>query len=511
MSGNLIPAAQYLRMSTENQQYSLQNQADAIVKYAADHGFEIVKTYSDAAKSGLRLQNRSGLKQLLKDVVEGRVAFGAVLVYDVSRWGRFQDADEAAHYEFLCKSSGVPVHYCAEQFPNDNSISGLLLKALKRTMAGEYSRELSVKVRAGQFRLASLGYKMGGHTPFGLRRQLLDLSGARKQLLSYGERKSIVNDRVTLVPAAPEEVAVVERIFCEFADEMKTLKAIADGLNRDGILFTTGHCWTECTVSNVLKNPKYLGVQIWGRTSEYLSGNPTKLPKERWAICHNAFQPIVAPDLFERAQARIANFTHNLSDEQMLARLRPLLAKHGKLSNKIIDKSRTCPGASTYYARFGGLLNVYQRLGYSTPELSSRATMRQRRLLVRRDLIGSLLEVFPGKIEQVRKSKRFRALLRYRKTGLLIAVVLAQRGKDRIGDYWRIDAPKVEGKRTAIVAFPNEENTTIQSLRLFRQLGFPRFVIRNGRDDEWLSSGRLLTEVKQFVEVLEQVRAKTGL
>src|SRR5581483_8538924 len=116
-----------------------------------------------------------------------------------------------------------------------------------------------------------------------------------------------------------------------------------------------------------------------------------------------------------------------------------------------------------------------------------------------------------ARTEQLRKSKRFRALLRYRKTGLLIAVVLAQRGKDRIGDYWRIDAPKVEGKRTAIVAFPNEENTTIQSLRLFRQLGFPRFVIRNGRDDEWLSSGRLLTEVKQFVEVLEQVRAKTGL
>lgn len=89
MAANLgIPAAQYLRMSTENQQYSLQNQADAIAKYALDHGFEVVKTYSDAAKSGLRLRNRDGLKQLLKDVVEGEVGFRAVLVYDVSRWGR---------------------------------------------------------------------------------------------------------------------------------------------------------------------------------------------------------------------------------------------------------------------------------------------------------------------------------------------------------------------------------------------------------------------------------------
>ena len=38
----------------------------------------------------------------------------AILVYYVSRWGSFQDTDESAHYEFACKSAGVPVHYCAE-------------------------------------------------------------------------------------------------------------------------------------------------------------------------------------------------------------------------------------------------------------------------------------------------------------------------------------------------------------------------------------------------------------
>jgi len=46
--------------------------------------------------------------------VSGHAAYKAILVYDVSRWGPFQDNDEAAHYEFLCKSTGVPVHYCAE-------------------------------------------------------------------------------------------------------------------------------------------------------------------------------------------------------------------------------------------------------------------------------------------------------------------------------------------------------------------------------------------------------------
>src|SRR6202167_4844823 len=98
----LIPAAQYLRMSTEHQQYSTENQSSAIQKYAESHNFKVVHTYSDTARSGLVLRRRTGLQQLLKDVVGGTSGFHAILVYDVSRWGRFQDTDESAHYEFLC-------------------------------------------------------------------------------------------------------------------------------------------------------------------------------------------------------------------------------------------------------------------------------------------------------------------------------------------------------------------------------------------------------------------------
>ncbi len=152
----LILAAQYLRMSTEHQQYSLQNQMAAIQRYAEGAGFTVVQTYADAAKSGVVLKRRSGLRQLLQDVVSGAAAYKVILVYDVSRWGRFQDSDEAAHYEFLCKSAGIPVHYCAEAFANDGTIPSLIMKALKRTMAAEYSRELGVKVFEGQKRLADL-------------------------------------------------------------------------------------------------------------------------------------------------------------------------------------------------------------------------------------------------------------------------------------------------------------------------------------------------------------------
>ena len=84
-----------------------------------------------------------------------------ILVYDVSRWGRFQDADESAYYEYLCKRAGIEVHYCAEQFENDGSPAATIIKSVKRAMAGEYSRELSAKVFKGQCRLIELGYPAG--------------------------------------------------------------------------------------------------------------------------------------------------------------------------------------------------------------------------------------------------------------------------------------------------------------------------------------------------------------
>src|SRR5882724_5389514 len=86
-ANQLVPAAQYLRKSTEHQQYSLENQSTAIQRYADSQGFEVVRTYSDAAKSGLVLRHRLGLRQLLQDVVSGSPAYRVILVYDVSRWG----------------------------------------------------------------------------------------------------------------------------------------------------------------------------------------------------------------------------------------------------------------------------------------------------------------------------------------------------------------------------------------------------------------------------------------
>jgi len=94
----LIPAAEYVRMSTDDQPNSIAFQTEAIRRYAAKLGFEVVAAYSDPGRSGVEIKNRPGLRQLLQDVVGGHARYRVILVYDVSRWGEFQDVDESAHY-----------------------------------------------------------------------------------------------------------------------------------------------------------------------------------------------------------------------------------------------------------------------------------------------------------------------------------------------------------------------------------------------------------------------------
>ena len=131
------PVAQYLRMSSEHQRYSLANQKAAMQEYAEARNLIVVKSYLDPAKSGLTLRKRKGLQNLISDSVQGNAPFKEVLVYDVSRWGRFQDHDESATYEFLCRSAGVGVRYCFEPFDNDGSPMSAIMKHIKRVMAAD--------------------------------------------------------------------------------------------------------------------------------------------------------------------------------------------------------------------------------------------------------------------------------------------------------------------------------------------------------------------------------------
>jgi DNA invertase Pin-like site-specific DNA recombinase len=357
-------AAQYIRMSTEHQQYSTENQRDMIADFANRRGYTIVRTYADEGRSGLRIEGRDALRKLLADVQEGRADFSAILVFDVSRWGRFQDADESAYYEYSCKRAGIEVHYCSEQFENDGGTISTIVKSVKRAMAGEYSRELSSKVFKGQCRLIELGYRQGGPAGYGLRRMLIDQAGTPKGWLRRGEHKSLQTDRVILVPGPEQEISSVRRIYDCFIRHGMSEAEIAALLNASGILTDWERPWTASTIRQILTNEKYIGNNVFNRVSFKLKKKRVRNNPDMWVRSVQAFEPIVGLQEFASAQEILRQRMVRLTDEQMLAKLRDLISVRGRVTGTMIDSADGMPSSTAYRARFGSLLRAYRLSGF---------------------------------------------------------------------------------------------------------------------------------------------------
>ena len=390
-----IPVAQYLRMSTDHQQYSTTNQAKAIAAYAEAHGMEIVQTYADEGRSGLHIEGRDALKQLIDDVQTDSANFEAILVYDVSRWGRFQDADESAYYEYICRRHGFRVLYCAEQFDNNGSPIATIVKGVKRAMAAEFSRELSAKTLAGHCRLVELGYRQGGIPGYGLRRMLLDPNGNPKHMLETGQYKSLQSERVILVPGPKEEVETVRWIYGQFVDRGLNANQIAGLLNERQIKPAQGRSWWRSNVWHVLTNEKYIGNNVYNRTSYKLLRRFVKNSPDQWIRADGAFEPIVPAELFYRARGIIEERNRRFSDDDLLCQLRALLDRHGSLSCVIIDEADG-PPATVYRYRFGGLLRAYTLIGYKPDVDFSYIEINRRLRLMHPEVVRDTIERIEG-------------------------------------------------------------------------------------------------------------------
>ncbi len=358
-----IHAAQYVRVSTEHQRYAIQNQILALRIFAESREIEIVRTYTDEGKSGLHLRQRMGLQQLLKDVVDGSADFSVILVYDVSRWGRFQDTDESAHYEFLCRQAGIRVEYCGEHFENDGSPISTLVKGMKRLMAAEYSRDLSNRVYRGQKRTVEAGFHSNGPANFGLRRRIVSPDGTPKNVLELGDRKSLGLDRTMLVPGPQDEIRLVRWIFKTRASG-KTLSEISRRLKKSNWPAAQKRRWGTNMLGRLLENEIYIGNRVWNKESIKLGTGRGANSPEEWIRVEGVCKPIVSKELFERAQRVVEKRFPPQTDEQLLDGLRRLLNEKKRLTRLLILADKRIPCVQIYDKRFGGLLRAYELIGY---------------------------------------------------------------------------------------------------------------------------------------------------
>lgn len=325
-SEGLIPAAGYLRRSTGKQEKSLDDQRREIERYAADHGYHIVRWYVDDAISGDATPQRDEFLRMRDDCATGD--FRVIICWDQERFGRFDSLD-AGYWIKPIRDAGVSLVLVTEGPVNWNDFTGRVMYGLKQEGKYQYLRDLSRNTARGQITNALNGYSCGQAAPYGMDRMLIDEAGNHKQRVPNGEK--YVKPRswhVTFVPSDdPEKVETLRWLFTTYANTDTGLRALADELNSRGIAGPTGGPWYAASIKEILKNEKYIGAFNWAKRREgkyhrvageqvkerdhgeiLANGNPQAVdnPPEAWIGKDEAHEPLIDRDTFDRVQAKLA-------------------------------------------------------------------------------------------------------------------------------------------------------------------------------------------------------------
>jgi len=303
---NKKKAVAYYRHSAEDkQENSVPLQRDFVRDFAQKHDIEILHEEADEGVSGLTA-NRPAFQRLFNEwILNDEVPeFDYVIFYDVSRLGRFEDSDEAGHYVYMCTQRGLEVVYARRGFEKQGMSQ--VQTAFERWMSFKYSEKLSEDVIRGCLEISSQGYSVGGKAPYGMARQLLSADGRKPiRILEDGEHKSVANERIRFVPKGDVTTDAVKRIFECFLGKFTSLEKIAEEINNDGIPSALGGPWNSSKVHRILRNPVYKGTHVYNKNWGRLHRKKRRNPLAEWVICPNAFEAIIEPDRFDKAQERL--------------------------------------------------------------------------------------------------------------------------------------------------------------------------------------------------------------
>ncbi|AMJ60960.1 recombinase family protein [Bosea sp. PAMC 26642] len=281
-------AALYARYSTENQNdKSIDDQLALCDEYAVKNGYQVVRRFGDAARSGGSMLNRDGLIDLIASA--GRKEFDVVIVEALDRLSRDMEDLAGLHKRF--KFAGIDL-IAVHEGKASTVLVGL------RGLVGQLFREDGAeKVRRGMTGVLRSGRSPGGR--------------------SYGYRP--VLGRPGELAIEPDEAAIILRIFTEYA-EGTSPRDIAAGLNRDAVMPPRGTRWNASTINGnatrghgILLNPIYGGTMLWNRVTMVRHPETGKRvsrpnPESEWQRQDRPDLRIVPPDLFEVATARKNRF-----------------------------------------------------------------------------------------------------------------------------------------------------------------------------------------------------------
>ena len=303
----LIPAVSYIRMSSEHQEDSPDQQRAEILKLAERGGYHLIREYFDSAISGDATERRTAFLQMREAAATGE--FRTVLCWDQDRFGRF-DPIEGGFWILPFRNAGVKLHTVAQGVVDWTDFQGRLLWFVQQEGKHAFLRDLSRNVLRGHRDGAIRGEWQGGPAPYGFTLEPIPGSAPRKN----GTQPK------RLVPH-PDQAPVVRRIFAMY-DAGQTLREIAGTLTAEGVPAPQGGIWRFETVRRRLVDEAYIGTYVWnskpaGKYNHVASGeivagsNSLKVrqfqpnPDQNIIRIEHVYEPIMEPALFERCRRRL--------------------------------------------------------------------------------------------------------------------------------------------------------------------------------------------------------------
>lgn len=295
----------YVRVSSEQQagekQTSLTDQRDAITALAGRLGVQLVEVFEDAGFSGATIAKRPALRELIAHCgahQQPASAPGYVLVLNDSRFGRFDDPDEAAHLRFALKAHGWLVRFAEADDIQDPSLRHIM-RAVGGAQASEYRRNLRANTTRGRVGTTKQGY-WASREPFGYRRAVV-YPPAQARVLDKGVPKAR-GEKIKLVPGPEAEVAIVREIFERYVLRGQSMRAICRWLNTVPAACEGRKPWAVSTLHGLLECRTYLGeIAARRRTAVRMQqgDHGRKAPEYVVPDTHPA---LITRELYDRAQ-----------------------------------------------------------------------------------------------------------------------------------------------------------------------------------------------------------------
>ena len=276
----------YARFSSGNQrEESIDAQVRAIRDYAKKNSIIIVGEYIDKAKSAMT-DNRPEFLRMVSDSAKG--GFDLVLVHKLDRFAR--NSQDSIGYRMELKKHGVSLVSVLE-YLDDESPESLILESVLEAMAEYYSKNLAREVNKGMKENALKGRHTGGIPPLGF-----DLDHETKML--------IIN----------EKEAQSVRLAFKMFNEGYGYRRINEELNLLGYKTKVGKSFNNNSLTNVVRNEKYMGVYIFNKLTSKdhrgkRNGNSYKNVEEIIRV-EGVVPPIISPEEFRMAQTKINSRKH---------------------------------------------------------------------------------------------------------------------------------------------------------------------------------------------------------